>query len=191
MNRPLNPLPKKNAVSNELLATMIFVITEVMFFMALISAYVVIRSSSGAWNPPANVQLPVMATALNTFALLSSGIMLHLARKAFLAQDIESCKRNFKRSLFLGAFFVCFQGFEWVQLLQIGLTIESGLFAACFYLLVGCHGLHALLGIAILGYGLKMLNTFTMTAPAFSAMQLFWSFIVGVWPVVYYIVYIS
>jgi cytochrome c oxidase subunit III len=191
MNRPLNPLPKKNAVSNELLATLIFVMTEVMFFMALISAYVVIRSSSGAWNPPANVQLPVMATALNTVALLSSGVLLHLSRRAFLAQDIPKCTTQYKRALFLGAFFVCFQGVEWVQLLQVGMTIESGLFAACFFLLVGCHASHAILGIGILVYGLKNLKQFSMTSSAFSAMQLFWSFIVGIWPVLYFVIYLS
>ncbi len=54
---------------------LIFVVTETMFFTALISAFVIIKAGVDAWSPPAGVLLPVAATAFNTLLLLLSGAL--------------------------------------------------------------------------------------------------------------------
>ena len=45
--------------------------------------------------------------------------------------------------MLLGAFFVVFQGAEWLALIGQGLTLTSSALGSFFYLIVGSHGLHA------------------------------------------------
>src|SRR6185437_12079584 len=78
--RPIRPA----AVPSVVLATLVFVLTEIMYFCALISAYLVIRSHVfGSWTPPGDLRLPVAATALNTLVLMTSGVLMVLATKRY------------------------------------------------------------------------------------------------------------
>ena len=49
--------------------------------------------------------------------------------------------------MLLGAFFVLFQGVEWVALLREGLTLTSSTHGAFFYLIIGTHALHAVVAL--------------------------------------------
>src|SRR6202142_1043980 len=68
-------------VPNAVLGTIVFVVAEIMFFAALISAHTIARASAmeGMWPPPGQPRLPVERTAINTAALLLSGVLLWLA----------------------------------------------------------------------------------------------------------------
>ena len=186
-NRPL-------LIPNAQLGMLLFVATEIMFFVALISAYLVIKSKSGIrWVPPSDVVLPVEATAVNTLILLTSGFYIFLAGRAFaskVSSDLVKAKGYFFTGSLMGLVFVAIQGFEWSQLLAHGLTMTSGVFGACFFLLIGGHGLHAMAAVLVLFYTFMRLKRGLVTLDQLRSVQIFWYFIVGIWPFLYVLVYL-
>src|SRR5262245_46762985 len=118
-------------LADSVFGMLVFVATEVMFFTALISAFVIIKAGIEPWAPPVGVRLPVVGTAANTALLFLSGGFLHRAvrllaakRRSRRAQTLLGC------ATFLGVCFVLFQGVEWVRLVAYGMTMTSGIFAA-------------------------------------------------------------
>jgi len=170
----------------------LFVFSEIMLFAGLISAFTIARATAltGVWPPPGQPRLPVGTTAFNTLVLLGSGVMLALAYRAFRRRGHAAAVRPMAVAIALGAFFVAFQGFEWARLLAEGLTVRSSLHGAFFYLIVGAHGLHALVAVVALAVLWTWLRAGRLTASAFGAAQLFWFFVVLMWPVIYWRVYL-
>jgi heme/copper-type cytochrome/quinol oxidase subunit 3 len=183
------PRVSTKLVPDQVFAMLVLVFTEVMFFTALISAFVVIKGSRASWAVPANVVLPVALTAYNTLVLLGSGLML--ARCSWLLKrgaGITAVRSSLLNGIILGAFFVAVQGYEWVQLIGYGLTMKSSIFGACFFLLIGSHALHAVAGILLMGY-LYSTSKVEMSLANCRAVQIFWFFVVGIWPILYGLVY--
>ena len=177
-----------NKLSSPVLATLIFVCSEVMFFAALISAYTIIKASSGnMFKPPAHITLPVAATALNMLVLCVSGLLLHLATCRF-KQQRSSALNLFAFAVLGGAFFVAGQSYEWFKLISYGMKMTSGTFAACFFLLIGAHALHAAVTVLVMGY--FYLRKDRMTLENIKAMRVFWLFVVAMFPILYWLVYL-
>lgn len=190
-SRPTAPAPRKNAIENEVLGVIIFIITELMFFTALISAYLVIKAATGnTWVPPANVRLPIETTALNTLVLLASGVLCLQAGRAYDQFKAHGrAEKLFATATLLGLVFVSVQGYEWSKLLSLGMTIGSGVFAATFYLLIGAHALHVIAAVLAMFWVYSKLKRKQMPAAGFKAMRIFWYFVVGIWPFLYVLVY--
>ena len=176
---------------NSVLAMIIFIAAEIMFFAALMSAHTIARATvpGGVWPPVGQPRLPVGRTAVNTAILLLSGVLLAVASRR--ARD------GYERALFYvggaiatGLAFVLFQGVEWVRLIREGLTMTSGAHGAFFYLIVGAHALHAVVAIAALAAVYVPMRRGTLSASQFAATQLFWYFVVLLWPVIYLRVYL-
>ncbi|MGB5702243.1 MAG: cytochrome c oxidase subunit 3, partial [Polyangiales bacterium] len=76
LGRPYGvPVRREPVVPSGVLGMLMFVATEIMFFSGLISAFVIGKSNAiGGWPPPGQPRLPVEETALNTAALLASGV---------------------------------------------------------------------------------------------------------------------
>ena len=85
--------------------------------------------------------------------------------------------------------FVLFQGYEWVRLIAYGMTMTSGIFRTCFFLLLGMHGFHAAAAALTMVYLYIRLTRNTLRLDHVRAMQVFWCFVVGSWPVLYGLVY--
>ena len=184
------PARREPVLPNGVLGMLLFVATEIMFFSGLISAFVIGKSNAvGGWPPPGQPRLPVEETALNTGALLASGIALYFANRAFQKGD-PNTKRLLLLAIALGGFFVVFQGAEWVALIGEGLTLTSGQLGGFFYLLVGTHAVHVLAGFIILLYTYRRLQHDELDRFTFWPAQIFWYFVVGVWPILYWQVYL-
>jgi cytochrome c oxidase subunit 3 len=184
------PVRREPVLPNGVLGMLMFVATEIMFFSGLISAFVIGKSNAiGGWPPPGQPRLPIEETALNTIALLASGVVLYFANRAF-KKGAPNTKRLLGVSIALGGFFVLFQGAEWVALIGQGLTLTSGQLGGFFYLLVGAHALHVVAGFIILLYTYRRLSQDDLDRFTFWPAQIFWYFVVGVWPVLYWQVYL-
>lgn len=170
---------------------LLFVFTEVMLFSGMISAHTIVKSRSAGqmWPPFGQPRLPLEETALNTAALLASGLVLMFAHYAF-RKEPRRALAPLAAAVLLGTFFVAFQGREWVALLGEGLTLTSSTYGAFFYLIVGTHGLHAVAAIAALAWAWWRLRGDRLTAAQFGAVQIFWYFVVLVWPFLYLRVYL-
>ena len=186
--------PKTGLIPNQVLGMLLFVGTEIMFFSGLISMHLLIRTGETIWPPFGQPRLPVEATAFNSVVLLLSGLILYKAGRVYASPFLRKrVHRMVTLSMALGTFFVLFQGYEWVQLLGFGLTIKSSLFGAIFYVLIGMHALHVTGGLAVLVYAWAKIhpdNKQGMDPDAFSAVRIFWYFVVGIWPILYVLVYL-
>jgi len=180
-------------VPNSVLAMIIFVATEIMFFAALMSAHTIARATvlGGVWPPLGQPRLPVERTAFNTAILLLSGALLLIAnRRARAGADYERARPYVAGAIIAGTAFVLLQGVEWVALLREGLTMTSSAHGAFFYLIVGAHALHAVVALAALAAIYVPMRRGTLAASRFAATQIFWYFVVLVWPMIYLRVYL-
>lgn len=174
-----------------MLGTVIFVVAEVMLFAGFISGYTVLRTQSpGPWPPPGQPRLPVQDTAFNTAMLLASGLLLWLAHRGY-HRDPGRARLPLLGAIALGTFFVASQGVEWVALVREGLTLTSSPLGSFFYLIVGTHALHAVAGLLVLVWVGLRLAAGQLTPSALHAGEVFWYFVVGLWPFLYWRVYLS
>lgn len=188
-SRPL-PQPNRPVVPSAVLGTLIFVVAEVMFFVGMISAFTISRSGApaGTWPVPGQPTLPADATALNTAALMLSGGLL-LVGQVLFSKKLTAAKWVVLASWLLGVAFVALQGREWSQLLAAGLTMTSSRLGAFFYLIVGMHGLHAIGALLALGLATLQGLRDRLDVGLFFGAQVFWYFVVLMWPIIYARVY--
>ncbi|MEX2465764.1 MAG: heme-copper oxidase subunit III [Gemmatimonadota bacterium] len=190
-SRAPEPVRREQLIPNGVMGMLMFIFTELMFFGGLISAHTIVRSQVAGqmWPPFGQPRLPVEETAVNTTALMASGFVLLLTWFAF-RRDPERARIPLIISIGLGAFFVLFQGAEWVALLGEGLTMTSSTYGGFFYLIVGAHGLHALAALVAMGWMWRRLDRGQLTAHQLATVSAFWYFVVLVWPVLYWRVYL-
>ncbi|MDX2471758.1 MAG: cytochrome c oxidase subunit 3 [SAR324 cluster bacterium] len=183
--------PRKPAIPNGVVGMLFFVASEVMFFAALVSAYMILRAGVPVWPPWGQPRLPVTATAFNSLVLFASGFLLILAGKQF-AMDKAGYKKTYILSLAAGAFFVIFQGYEWVGLINFGLTMTSSNYGGLFYLIIGTHAFHAVAALVCLVWLYPKFDTVEKESvqASLTTVKIFWLFVVGLWPVLYTTVYL-
>ncbi len=189
---PLHPnrRPRSAVVKDGAIAMLVFVIIEAMMFAGLVSAFMLTRAvAGGAWPPAGQPWFPLEETAINTAALLVSGALVFLAAHAWEKREAR-VGPLLLAAIALGAFFVFFQGIEWVALIRQGLTLTSSLHGYFFCLIVGMFGAHALGALIFTGVCWRRLKRGSLSSSAFSAARILWYFVVGVWPVLYLCLYI-
>lgn len=176
-------------IPSSVLGMLLFVVVEIMLFAGFISAFSIVKASAIVWPPPDQPRLPLEATALNTAALLASGVLLFLARRSFRKNPVGA-RKPLLASMALGAFFVIFQGVEWLRLIQEGLTLTSSNLGSFFYMIIGVHALHAVAALILLTYVWWQLQQGRLRSSLLAAAEVFWYFVVGVWPFLYVTVYL-
>ena len=194
-DRGLPPPPpargsRSNAIAPDgVVGMLLFVGTEIMFFSGLISAFTIAKAGQPIWPMPGMPTFPIAFTAFNTSLLFASGIILYYSNNAYKKHDTERCAKLLLYSLLCGTSFVILQGYEWVRLLMNGFSITSGQFGSFFYLIIGVHALHAIVALAIFYSFYRRMSKTTVSKNAFWSMQVFWYFVVGIWPFLYATVY--
>ena len=191
---PLALGPVRVLLPNPVLGVLIFLAAEVMLFAGLISAFLVLRANAEVWPPIGQPRLPIAVTALNTLILIVSGFTMVRAYGSATRRQVDELKRWLTISVVLGAVFLLIQGSEWVRLVSYGMRLTSGTYGGTFYALIGCHGLHVLGGmvtlVVVLRRGLAG-HDFASDPGMVQAATVYWSFVVGIWPVLYVLVYLS
>ncbi|MGH7407978.1 MAG: cytochrome c oxidase subunit 3, partial [Candidatus Methylomirabilales bacterium] len=124
--RPWREPERTPLVTNAVLGMVMFLGAEVMFFGALVGAFLVLRLGAQVWPPPSQPRLPVEVTGVNTAILLLSGATMALALRAIGRGDRAGLPRYLGCTAVLGAVFLAVQGYEWTRLVHFGLTASSG-----------------------------------------------------------------
>ena len=180
-------------LDNVRLAMMFLIAGEVMFFAALVSGFFVLRLAAPLWPPPLQPRLPILVTGFNTLVLLASSLAMAGAMQALRARDGVRLVRGLTAAGALGALFLAIQGYEWMRLIQYGLTVSSGAYGGTFYTLIGAHAAH------VLGALIWLAVTLTLAArgrfldgrtAVLRACAIYWHFVVALWPVLYVTVYL-
>ncbi len=183
------PGEKRQLIPSGIMGMLLFVFTEAMLFAGMISAHAIVRAGAQQWPPFDQPRLPREATLLNTAALLFSGGALIIARLAY-RKRAEQARGPLLVAVLLGAFFVTAQGREWIALIAEGLTITSSSYGGFFYLIIGTHAVHAVAAILALVWAWQRLRAGRLTAAQLGTVEVFWYFVVLVWPVLYVQVYL-
>ncbi len=68
-------------INSAVLAMLLFIGAEVMFFAGLIGAFIVLRFGASDWPPPGQPTLPVVVTGINTAILLFSGLTMFKTKR--------------------------------------------------------------------------------------------------------------
>ncbi len=185
---------QEQTIPNMVLGILFLITTEIMFFAGIISAFIVNKAGM-EWPPEGQPRLPAEVTGINTLILLVSGGTLYFAIKSFKKNSLKLSKYLLFASIFFGGMFLIVQGKEWIKLIGFGLTTTSSIYGAFFYFIIGTHGVHALAGLFLLVYlffKVKNIKSIQMDfLEKFSAFSLFWSFVVCIWPVLYWLVYLN
>jgi len=167
----------------------IFMLVEMMFFLALVSAASIVHAGAGSdWAGEAFHGLGRPIQLLNLCCLLSSGVLALMARFVLL-RDRSLGLRLLYSSLGLGLIFVGIQGVEWAELLASGISLQSTRHAGFYYLIVGSHALHAVAGILFLGWQIRGVGRQESPLSVLDAALMFWGLVVFIWPVLFLTVY--
>ncbi len=202
-----------SGVYNEKLGMWIFLGSEVMFFTALIGAYIILRfGNPDAWAAPGEI-LNIPVTAVNTFLLICSSVTMVKAFAAVHDGDQRKLCAYLVATVFIGATFVSVQVFEYVQLVHHGFTpsgyIEGsdlaeraaqgllpaavGIYGSTFYTMTGFHGFHVTMGVICMIYVTIKAFQGKYTATDHRGVEvigLYWHFVDLVWIILFTIVYL-
>jgi cytochrome c oxidase subunit 3 len=129
-------------------AIILGILSIVMFFMAMASAFIFLRATTSHWVP---LHLPSIIWFNTVILLLSSGAM-ELARRRLALADIRQFRRLWSVATALGILFLLGQLAAWRQFVLAGFYVATNQASSFFYVFTGLHGLHLLGGICALLY---------------------------------------
>ncbi|MDP2602787.1 MAG: heme-copper oxidase subunit III [Deltaproteobacteria bacterium] len=179
--------------SNAWLAIWMFLGAEAMFFAGLMGAYIVFRVGAAVWPPPFQPRLPVGVTGVNTMFLLASAVTIRVALRSARRGDGTQLIRWLGLTGLLGAIFLAVQGYEWIELIQFGLTVSSSVYGGLFYTLIGFHALHVFGALVWLMVVFVLARRGHYAKDHYVGVQtcaMYWTFVVALWPALYGLVYL-
>lgn len=170
--RPLSMHPKKFAL-------WLFIITVVMLFAALTSAYIV-RQGDGEWL---EFNLPSILYVNSAIILLSS-ITMHWAYRSAKKDNLEAVKIALSITTFLGVAFLIGQFISWSELVDIEVFFVGNPSGSFLYIFTGLHGLHLVSGVIFLI--IVLYSTFKYKVHSKNMVQMemcatYWHFLDGLW----------
>jgi cytochrome c oxidase subunit 3 len=174
------------------LGMLLFIMSEALFFVALIITYVVYRGQSTS-GPTASTALDVRTAFIFTSFLIASSVSMGFATGRLRHNDIGGFRRWLVVTILLGAVFLGGQGSEYVRLYESGVTVSGNLWGSTFFTLTGFHALHVLIGLVALvsvGLAVRTGERHPRGGSAAEAVALYWHFVDGVWIVVFSVVYL-
>src|SRR5216684_2208506 len=140
--------PRKPPQRRYSTAIMLGMISILVFFLGLCSAFLALKHVSQAWVP---LHLPRILW-LNTAILLLSSYTLVKARQRLSAIDFPGFRKLWRATTILGILFLAGQLIAWLQLVATGLYIASNQATSFFYIFTAAHAVHLLGGVAALLY---------------------------------------
>jgi cytochrome c oxidase subunit III len=172
--RPQLPSSRRYAM-----AIAIGIVSIVMFFMAMASAFIYLRASSNTWVA---LRLPWIVWFNTAVLLLSSGAM-ELARRRLALADVRRFRQLWFAATALGILFLLGQLAAWRQFVLAGFYVSTNQASSFFYIFTGLHGLHLLGGICALLYVSfrKFEKARVSRSVAAEVASYYWHFMDGLW----------
>lgn len=172
VEQPISMHPKKFAL-------WLFMVTVVMIFAALTSAYIV-RQAEGNWL---EYELPEIFWVTSGIVVLSS-ISLQWSYLSAKKDNFTSLRIGMLATVILGIAFLVGQWYSWVALVDRDVFFVGNPAGSFLYVFTGLHAVHLISGVIFLiivlisTFGLKVhsksLNTMEMATT-------YWHFLGGLW----------
>lgn len=169
------PVPQRSFVTGLTMA----LAAILMFFMALVSAFIVRKGLSDDWRA---FPLPSILW-VNTAILLASSFTIQAARRQLARMDTSGFRHWWGMTTALGLLFLAGQLVAWRQLVHEGVYLATNPSSSFFYLLTAAHGIHLLGGIvALVVIGLRGWQNSRVTRSTATEMAaMYWHFMDGLW----------
>lgn len=173
----------------------LFIISEVFFFMSFFWAYFHSSLSPSTeigqlWPPlgilPFN---PYDIPLLNTIILITSGLTITWSHHRILNENFQESKIALFLTILLGCYFSIIQFTEYKEAI---FTISDSIYGSTFFLATGFHGLHVLIGTVFLLVCLQRLRLLQFSSHhhfRFEAATWYWHFVDVIWLFLYISIY--
>ena len=130
-----------------------------------------------------------------TLILMTSSWTVHVAHHKLKHGDQRaSFNRWLLATVILGATFLCLQAYEYYEAYHhYGLTLDSGIYGATFFMLTGFHGAHVTMGTIMLA--IQLIRSYKGHFKeddhfGFEMASWYWHFVDVVWVMLFFFVYI-
>ena len=191
----LQGLHSAQTFRNLKIGIILFITSEVLFFLSFFwiffHASLTPNIELGIMWPPKIIKEfnPLSIPLLNTSILLISGVTL-TASHNFLIKSMHSKSIKFLLvTLILGAYFTALQIIEYTQ---ATFSMADSIFGSSFFVATGFHGMHVIVGTAILLVTLARLIKINFNPGhhfGFEARVWYWHFVDVVWLFLYSFIY--
>jgi cytochrome c oxidase subunit 3/cytochrome o ubiquinol oxidase subunit 3 len=182
-----------------------FIGSEVMFFAALITTYLIykpvnerIEEAKHAANAAYEAQLPhhyldIELTTVLATILLASSLTMVLALAAVRRGNQRMFRIWLLSTIGLGLSFLGGQAYEFTHLYSEGVTLSSSLFGSTFFVTTGFHGTHVAIGATWLTA--VFINSLRHPYGGHNFMDielggLYWHFVDLVWVAIFVLLYL-
>ncbi len=163
----------------------IFQASWIMVFVCLILVNLQLRSNAVSWPPPGTPPLEPIIPTVVTLALVGSSLFIRQATRAVKAGQTAAFVSGWQVAMVLGAAFIAAMAFEWLN------APSSGQYRDVFRMMVGFHGVHALVigGFLVKIYQNRAHYGAEHFWPVEGAAGL-WHFVVIAWVLFYVVLYL-
>ncbi len=172
VEQPISMHPKKFAL-------WLFLVTVVMIFAALTSAYIV-RQAEGNWL---EYELPEIFWVTSGIVILSS-IALQFAYYAAKKDDFLGLRIGMVLTVLLGIGFLVGQWYSWVALVDREVFFVGNPAGSFLYVFTGLHAVHLISGVIFLIIVLISTFRYKVHSQALNTLEMattYWHFLGGLW----------
>lgn len=169
--------------------TMVWLASELMFFGGLFASYFTIRAATPVWPPP-GVHLEVVRDGIFTAILVASSFTMQLGARHLEKSNRPLARRWIILTIVLGSVFLANQLLEWFSL---DFTATTDAYGSLFFSMTGFHGLHVLLGLAVMVGLLGRIvgpGPDPGDGPAAEVITFYWHFVDIVWLALFAIIFL-
>jgi cytochrome c oxidase subunit 3 len=159
----------------------LFLASELMFFGGLFAAYFTLRSLAVQWPPP-DVRLDLPLTAVATALLATSSLTMHTCMARIRQDERRRARAWLVVTFALGAAFLGIKGYE---LATADFGIGAHAYGSMFFTMLGAHGLHLVVGLALL-----ILIAAGAARARAEAIGYYWHFVDAVWLSIFGAIYL-
>jgi cytochrome c oxidase subunit 3 len=142
----------------------------------------------------ASKELDVLLGTVNTVVLITSSFFVALSISALQQGKVVLCKRLLTATVGCALIFLVIKYFEWSAKIHHGIYPDSDqlllrpageiVYFGLYYVMTGLHGIHVIIGGAVLLYALRLINAGRVTADNFIFLEnsgLYWHLVDLVW----------
>ncbi len=170
----------------------VFLASEVIFFAAIITTFLVYRDKSVGGPDPHHI-LTLLIPTINTLVLLTSSVTMVMALESIKQDKRARCWQWLVVTALLGATFLVLKGTEYSELFAENLTPSANIFGSVYFTLTGFHAAHVLVGIiwilAVVAKTIRGGFSATNFLPV-EIVGLYWHFVDLVWVAIFMVVYL-
>ena len=170
-----------------------FLATELLLFGGLFTAYLVFRLEYPELFHREHLRLSRVLGTLNTVLLLTSSLTMATGIAAIRHGRQRTLQIALALTLALAAGFLGIKYVEWSEDFSHGLFPSSNLFFGLYFVMTGLHGLHVILGMAVMVWLLLRARRGDFSAEYNTPVEvtgLYWHFVDLVWIYLFPLLYL-